>query len=60
MADETDRDYRDTYEELTGISLFQCPDCHFGRMVFFRALQPVTPIPLSSTRHDAAATKPFP
>ena len=27
------KDYRDQYEELTGISLRQCPECHQGRMV---------------------------
>ena len=46
MADETDKEFRDTYQELTGISLYQCPVCHLGRMVLFRALQPVTPGPL--------------
>jgi Putative transposase/Transposase zinc-binding domain len=45
-ADETDKDYRDTYEELTGISLCQCPVCHLGRMVLFRRVQPVTRVPL--------------
>jgi hypothetical protein len=46
MTDKADKDYRDTYEELTGISLCQCPVCHLGRMVLFRALQPVTSVPL--------------
>jgi hypothetical protein len=41
-ADEADKDYRDTYEELTGVSLCQCPVCHLGRMVLFGALQPIT------------------
>jgi hypothetical protein len=45
MADQADKDYRDTYEELTGLSLCQCPVCHLGRMVLFRALQPITPVP---------------
>ena len=45
-TDKVDKDYRDTYEELTGISLCQCPVCHLGRMVLFRALQPVTKVPL--------------
>jgi hypothetical protein len=42
IADKTDKDYRDTYEELTGVSLCQCPVCHLGRMVLSRALQPFT------------------
>jgi len=45
-TDKTDKDYRDTYEELTGISLCQCPVCHLGHMVLFRTLQPNTPVPL--------------
>jgi hypothetical protein len=28
-----ERDYREHYEELTGCSLRQCPECHRGRMV---------------------------
>jgi Putative transposase len=27
------KDYRDRYEELTGRSLWQCPQCQQGRMV---------------------------
>jgi hypothetical protein len=46
-ADEgADKNYRDTYEELTGLSLCQCPACHLGRMVVFRSLQPITSVPL--------------
>jgi hypothetical protein len=46
-ADEgADKDYRDTYEELTGLSLHQCPACHLGRMVLFRSLKPITSVPL--------------
>jgi hypothetical protein len=33
-----DRDYRDQYEELTGISLHQCPHCKQGRMVMIEIL----------------------
>jgi hypothetical protein len=40
-ADAADKDYRDTYETLTGISLCQCPVCHRGHMVLFRALRPI-------------------
>jgi hypothetical protein len=46
MADAADKDYRDTYEELTGVSLCQCPVCHLGHMVLFRTLRPFTRIPL--------------
>jgi hypothetical protein len=47
-ADEgADKDYRDTYEELTGLSLCQCPACHLGRMVVFRSLQSITSVPLN-------------
>ena len=44
--DESDKDYRDTYEKLTGLSLCQCPACHLGRMVLFRSLQRITLVPL--------------
>ena len=46
MADQANKDYRDTYQELTGLSLCQCPVCHLGRMVLFRALQPITSVPM--------------
>src|SRR5689334_16544978 len=32
-TDTAEKDYRDRYEELTGISLHQCPQCKQGRMV---------------------------
>jgi hypothetical protein len=41
-AAAADKDYRETYETLTGVSLCQCPVCHRGHMVLFRALQPIT------------------
>ena len=45
-ADErAHKDYRDTYEELTGLSLYQCPACHLGRVVLFRSLRPITSVP---------------
>jgi len=31
-ACETSTDYRDLYEKLTGLSLWECPVCHQGRM----------------------------
>jgi hypothetical protein len=33
-------DYRDRYEELTGLSLRECPVCHQGRMVRIAILPP--------------------
>jgi hypothetical protein len=39
---EMQKDYRDTYEALTGVSLCQCPVCDRGHMVLLRALQPIT------------------
>ena len=41
-----DKDYRDAYEELTGLSLCECPACHLGHMVLFRSLRPIVSIPL--------------
>ncbi len=36
-------DYRDRYEALTGISLWECPVCHQGRMLEVEPLAPVGP-----------------
>lgn len=38
-ADEPD-DYRDRYQRLTGVSLWECPHCRRGRMVCIETLQP--------------------
>ena len=35
------RDYRDKVEELTGVSLRECPSCHQGQMVCIEVLAPV-------------------
>jgi hypothetical protein len=35
------RDYRDKVEELTGVSLRECPFCHQGQMVCIEVLAPV-------------------
>jgi hypothetical protein len=32
------QDYRDRFEQLTGVSLWQCPVCHQGRMVVVEVL----------------------
>jgi hypothetical protein len=34
----TEKDYRDRYEELTGNSLHQCPQCKQGRMLVIEIL----------------------
>jgi len=41
-------DYRTLYEELTGLSLLQCPVCRQGRMVRVEILLPIVPIQDSS------------
>jgi len=33
-------DYRDKVEELSGVSLRECPSCHQGRMVCIEVLAP--------------------
>ena len=33
-------DYRDRYEALTGVSLWECPVCHQGRMLLVEVLAP--------------------
>jgi hypothetical protein len=37
-ANSTEKDYRDRYEELTGDSLHQCPQCKQGRMLVVEIL----------------------
>ena len=41
-ADEP-ADYRDRYQRLTGVSLWECPHCRRGRMVCIETLQPGAP-----------------
>ena len=36
----TEPDYRDRLAALTGISLYQCPACHTGRMLTVEMLKP--------------------
>ena len=57
MADQANKDYRDTYQELTGLSLCQCPVCHLGRLVLFRALQPITSVPVVIDVSGVAAAR---
>jgi hypothetical protein len=35
-----EKDYRDRYEEITGRSLHQCPQCGHGRMLVIKILAP--------------------
>ena len=39
--DDTVKDYRDRCEELTGVSLWECPVCRHGRMIQVEVLNPV-------------------
>jgi hypothetical protein len=43
--DDTVKDYRDRCEELTGMSLWECPVCRHGRMIQVAVLQPGAPRP---------------
>jgi hypothetical protein len=43
--DDTVKDYRDRCEELTGMSLWECPVCRHGRMIQVEVLQPGAPRP---------------
>jgi hypothetical protein len=38
--DETKADYRDELQHLTGLSLWECPACHHGRMVCVGVIKP--------------------
>jgi Putative transposase/Transposase zinc-binding domain len=38
LTKSTEKDYRDRYEELTGNSLHQCPQCNQGRMLVIAIL----------------------
>ena len=42
---EPDKNYRDHYEELTGISLCECPVCPLGHMAPLRVLRPIATAP---------------
>jgi hypothetical protein len=43
--DDTVKDYRDRCEELTGVSLWECPVCRHGRMIQVEVLEPGAPRP---------------
>ena len=40
--DQSEKDYRDHYEELTGVSLKECPACHQGQMVTIETIDGIT------------------
>ena len=42
LEGQSEKDYRDRYEELTGISLKQCPACHQGHMVIVETFDGAT------------------
>jgi hypothetical protein len=48
---KSQKDYRDRYQELTGVSLRLCPVCHRGRMIRVELFAPVSP---SSTLGDTS------
>jgi len=39
------KDYRQQYEEITGVSLTECPACHRGRMLLVEVLNAAKPCP---------------
>jgi hypothetical protein len=45
LEDQLEQDYRDHHEELTGVSLKQCPACRHGRMVVIETFDGVTTRP---------------
>jgi putative transposase/transposase-like zinc-binding protein len=50
LHDQSEHDYRDHYEELTGVSLRQCPACHQGQMVTIETFDGITtPPPIRDT-----------
>jgi hypothetical protein len=42
---QSERDYRDHYEQLTGVSLKQCPACHQGQMTIIETFDGITTRP---------------
>jgi Putative transposase/Transposase zinc-binding domain len=45
LHDQSEQDYRDHYEELTGVSLKQCPACRQGQMVIIETIDGITTRP---------------
>lgn len=42
LDNQAEEDYRDRYEELTGVCLKQCPACHQGRMIIVETFDGIT------------------
>jgi hypothetical protein len=42
LHDQSEQDYLDHYEELTGVSLKECPACHQGQMVTIETIDGIT------------------
>jgi len=58
VHDEANKDYRHRHEEITGVSLFECPVCRLGRMTIFRAIRPLRTARRIRIRHDRTALRP--
>jgi hypothetical protein len=50
-ACEAATDYRDRFEQITGISLTECAACHHGRMLVIEVIKPIKPCP---STHDTS------
>jgi hypothetical protein len=48
-TEETEPDYRDRYEALTGSSLWECPVCHRGRMIVIGSIDSFAPAAFTDT-----------
>jgi hypothetical protein len=48
-TEETEPDYRDRYEALTGPSLWECPVCHRGRMIVIGSIDSFAPAAFTDT-----------
>ncbi len=46
-TDAEPSDYRDRYQELTGVSLHQCPVCHRGRMLIVEQINRLAQPPIA-------------
>ena len=51
QTSKSQKDYRDHYQELTGVSLRLCPACRRGRMI---RIEPLAPASTSSTLRDTS------
>lgn len=58
-ADEPKKDYRDHYEELTGLSLRICPVCHTGTMLVVGIFEATCSRETSGHRHSLVPAPPL-